>query len=483
MRPARLCVLLAALAAVAAAQFPISFAGAELEVNNAAGVDYVRLSGVVAALSGRSWQVGDRFIAVLPGDSARVGSEYVFWADSTIVRQSAAPPDTGRAVAPPGEQDPGRSCREIQLPFRPIRNEDQLWIPVLSLADLFPLELDETPALRLLDVSERGDTLVLCFGGADGGRVSWHGEVRSSLAYRLAFAARCDTQTTAQLALVPILAANGMVQEARVEPAAGAVLQLMFRRPAAVRATEEPEGVVVRVWPRPQRRLQRLVLDPGHGGKDPGAVGRAGTLEKEVVLDMVLRLKTLLEGQGFEVLLTRGRDEYVPLLRRSQFAREQRADLFISVHANASENRNACGFETYFLSEAKTDWERAVAARENAAIELDRNDQQPMGDELELILADLAQNEYLTESSELAAAIQERTVPQARVLDRGVRQANFYVLRQNYMPAVLVEVGFLSNASEEKLLRNSQHREKLADGISQGIVEFVRRYERRLNGS
>ncbi|MFO7676294.1 MAG: N-acetylmuramoyl-L-alanine amidase [bacterium] len=469
-RRARVLALLLGFAALATAQAPIEFAGARLEVRNAAGVDYVRFSGVFSALGGRWWQVDGRFVAVLPGDDTasadtsrrRSESEYVFRADTSFVR---------------------RGDGLVQLPFAPVLDEDDLWLPVLALADLFPQRVDEVPVLRLLDVSERGDTLVLKLGGEFDRRVSWHGSVRSSLEYRLVLAAHCDSVSLGQLRLVPVLAANGIVQDVRVEPGNASSLHLMFRWPAAIRASEELDGLAVRVWPRPERRLQRLILDAGHGGKDPGAVGRGGTLEKEVVLDLTLRLKSRLEAQGFEVLLTRSRDEHVPLVRRAQFAREQRADLFISVHANASENRQACGFETYFLSEAKTDWERAVAARENAVIEYEREDSASMGDELELILADLAQNEHLTESSELAAAIQEVTVPHARVFDRGVRQANFYVLRQNYMPAVLVECGFISNASEEKLLRNPQHRDKLAEGICRGIVEFVRRYERRANGS
>ena len=477
-------MLAAALAfTVAPAQAPLRFAGAELEVRDAAGVEFVRLSQAAASLSGRTWQVDNRFIAVLPATGSRPEMEYVFWADSTVVRKSAGASCPADSQARVEGAPPDGGPREVQLPFRPIRDDDQLWIPVLSLADLFPQLLDERPVLRLIDVGERGDTVLLRFGVEGEERASWHGEARSSLEYRLVFAAGCDDVAAGQLGLVPILAANGIIRDVRLEPGGATTAHLMFRRPAAVRASEELDGVTVRIWPRPERRLQRLVLDPGHGGKDPGAVGRGGLLEKEVVLDVSLRMKSRLEALGFEVLLTRSRDEHVPLLRRAEFAREQRADLFISIHANAAENRKANGFETYFLSEAKTDWERAVAARENAAIEYDRGDSLPLGDELELILADMAQNEYLTESSELAAAIQESAVPKARVFDRGVRQANFYVLRQNYMPAVLVEVGFISNASEEKLLRNHQHREKLAEGVSRGIGEFVRRYERRLNGN
>jgi N-acetylmuramoyl-L-alanine amidase len=401
----------------------LNIAGAQLDVRNAAGVEYVPLSQLMEAFGGRSWRVNSRFVAVLPGDSLTPEAEYVFWADSTIVRGAE---------------------REVGMPFAPILDDDQLWVPVLALADIFPDLTTAVPLLRLLDVGESGDTLLVRFGTASAEPVTWHGEVRSTLEYRLVLGAQCDTVTREQMALIPI---------------------------------------VVRVWPRPERKIQRLVLDPGHGGKDPGAVGRLGTLEKEVVLDVSKLVKTKLESHGFEVLMTRARDEHVPLVRRSQFALEQKADLFISIHANASPNRAACGMETYFLSEAKTDWERAVAARENAALHLDTPDSIPLGDELELILTDLAQNEYLTESSELAARIQERTWPCARIKDRGVRQANFYVLRQNYMPAVLVECGFLSNASEEKLLRSPKHRERIAEGVCAGIVEFVKEYEQRINGS
>jgi len=196
------------------------------------------------------------------------------------------------------------------------------------------------------------------------------------------------------------------------------------------------------------------------------------------------RLKKKLDRQGFEVILTRDSDEFVSLADRSKTGNGSKADLFISIHANASPNRAACGLETYFLSDAKTDWERAVAARENAALEVDEPGAGPSaGGDVGLILADLAQNEYLIESSELAACVQEKTVPWARIKDRGVRQANFYVLRNNFMPAVLVEVGFLSNSSEEKLLRQSDHRERLAEGICRGITEFARLYRPKTNGA
>ncbi len=457
----------------------IRVADEEIPVRREAGVEYVPLSRLVQALNGKSWRVHDRFVVVLPGDSLNPEQEFVFWVDSNLVRVRSQ-----RAEAD----------QEILLPMSSRLDQEQLYLPVFGLADVFPELVSTVPVLRLADVSENGDTLVIRFE-TEGDSVAWYGEIRSSLEYRLVVGARCDSVSAQQLGIIPILAANGLVQTARLNGVipesasggqnqrAGTVIHFMFRQPAGVEMAADSTGLVVRVWPKPQRRVRRVVVDPGHGGKDPGAVGQQGTLEKTIVMDVSRRLKKKLEVQGFEVLLTRSRDEYVSLSSRSKYANEHKVDLFISIHANAAPNKQACGFETYFLSEAKTDWERAVAARENAALEFEMQDSPGTTDELELILADLAQNEFLCESSELAACIQEKTVPHARIKDRGVRQANFFVLRNNYMPAVLVECGFLSNRSEEKLLRNPAHRERVAEGVCRGVVKFVKQYEQRINGS
>jgi N-acetylmuramoyl-L-alanine amidase len=265
----------------------------------------------------------------------------------------------------------------------------------------------------------------------------------------------------------------------------GAELVFTFRQAAQASAVVRGDAIELRAWPRPERRVRTIVLDAGHGGKDPGAIGRVRrTEEKGLALDLARRVKTRLESAGYAVLMTRDSDSCVTLAERSQLANRSHADLFVSIHLNCAPNRGACGLETFFLSEAKTDWERAVAARENAEL-----DSSPTGNggygpgDLGLILADLAQNEFLHESSELAACIQGATVAGARVKDRGVRQANFYVLRNDFMPAVLVECGFLSNKSEEKLLRQPQHREKLADGIFRGIQSYSGGFARRANGN
>lgn len=439
----------------------IDIGGARLETRMAGKVECVPLSAVAAALNGRYWRVHDRFVMLLPGDSVRPGREYVLRADSTCALFDS---------------------RRVTLPAAPVLDSDRLYLPVVALADLFPST--RVPNLYAVETARKGDTLVFALLGqcGPGEKLVGFGDSRSSLEYRLLIGARRDSGFGPQVAILS-LTPPGILKAVALDSGAGTALNFSFRQPAAERLTVLPDRVELRVWPKPERAIKRLVLDPGHGGKDPGAVGRLGTREKIVVLDVARRLKKKLEKQGFEVILARDSDRFVSLADRSKCANSRKVDLFVSIHANASPNRAACGFETYFLSEAKTDWERAVAARENAAFETeDSSTGLNVGGDVGLILADLAQNEFLVESSELAARIQEATVPQARIMDRGVRQANFYVLRNNFMPAVLVECGFLSNKSEEKLLRQFAHRERLAEGISRGIVEFARLHSPKANG-
>ncbi len=440
----------------------VDIGGARLETRMAGKVECVPLSAVAAALNGRYWRVHDRFVMLLPGDSVRPGREYVLRADSTCALCDS---------------------RRVALPAAPVLDSDRLYLPVVVLADLFPST--QMPDLQVLETARHGDTLVFTFLGQcrPGEKLVGFGDSRSSLEYRLAIGARRDSGLGQQVALLS-LTPPGILKAVTMDSGAGVSLNFSFRQPAAERLTALPGRVELRVWPRPERAIKRIVLDPGHGGKDPGAVGRRGTREKVVVLDVARRLKKKLEKQGFEVILARDSDEFVSLADRSKCGNGRKADLFVSIHANGSPNRAACGLETYFLSESKTDWERAVAARENASFETEVSSAAlDVGGDVGLILADLAQNEFLVESSELAARIQETTVPCARIKDRGVRQANFYVLRNNFMPAVLVECGFLSNRSEEKLLRRADHRERLAEGISRGIVGFAKLYSPKANGA
>ena len=221
----------------------------------------------------------------------------------------------------------------------------------------------------------------------------------------------------------------------------------------------------------PARRLRTIVIDAGHGGHDPGAQGRGGLKEKNVTLDIARRLRDLLVQDGFRVVMTRYDDRFIPLYGRTAIANREGADLFISVHANASRRQAVSGFEAYYLSEATDDHARAMEAAENASLpgEMDNG----VTRETEAILWDLLYTENRAESSDLAAHIC-RGMAGVGLLsrNRGIKSARFAVLKGTRMPAVLVEVGFISHPSEESRLRDAGHRQRVAGGIRRGILGF-----------
>ncbi len=258
---------------------------------------------------------------------------------------------------------------------------------------------------------------------------------------------------------------------------------ITFNKPYDFRKQNADGDQIFKFSPVPVKNIKTIVLDPGHGGIDLGAVGRKHLQEKEANLAIAKALKKKLENYGLRVLLTRPDDRFVALSERTRFANDQKADLFISIHCNSSANsKKANGFETYFLSDAKTDWERAVLTRENSAMQYeDANIDSVTKDDVNLILADLSQNENLKESYALALEIQTAGVDVLKDVDRGVKQAGFYVLRGNFMPAVLVECGFLSNLAEEKKLNSGKYRESVAQAIFLGIVNYIQDYDKRTN--
>ncbi len=226
------------------------------------------------------------------------------------------------------------------------------------------------------------------------------------------------------------------------------------------------------VDPQGLRGMRRVVIDPGHGGAENGAVGPGGVVEKELTLDVARRVAALLRAEGLEVTLTREGDDDVALDTRAGIANNRRADLFVSLHANAARQARAHGAETFFLSQDSTDdAARTTAALENDAAGISVVEAQQDG-ELPLILWDLAQTQYLRESSRLAETIQARLNEALGLKDRGVRQAPFRVLVGATCPAVLVELGFLSNPDEEKLLASPDHRRRLAEALTAAIRDF-----------
>lgn len=257
--------------------------------------------------------------------------------------------------------------------------------------------------------------------------------------------------------------------------------QLVLHFPTSVTV----KGKLLTVEVPRDNRVMRIVLDPGHGGKDPGAVGRkAHGQEKVINLGVALKLKKLLEQElGITVLLTRSDDRFVSLQDRTKYANDERADLFVSLHTNSSKDSKARGLETYYLSTAQSSDARAVEALENGVVELFEGGTAAKSkyDDLNFILSDLSQTEHLESSNNLANSIQQNIVAGTQSYDRGVKQANFYVLRGAFMPAILVEMGFISNGDEEYLLLNGEYQERMARTIFEGIKRFKYRYDRIRN--
>ena len=227
--------------------------------------------------------------------------------------------------------------------------------------------------------------------------------------------------------------------------------------------------------------FRRVVIDPGHGGRDPGAVGVSGRIyEKDIVLAVSKKVKELVERNlEVEVILTREDDSFVPLQQRTAYANRHDANLFISLHCNAAPNRRAEGIEVFFLSAARTDEARAVELMENSVVEKYEGGVEAVKryDDLTFILMDMAQAEQLRESSYLAIKLQANLVQRTGAVDRGVKQAGFYVLRGAFMPSVLIELGFLSNPQEERKLSQATYQRQLAEAIYEGIKGYIYNYE------
>lgn len=221
---------------------------------------------------------------------------------------------------------------------------------------------------------------------------------------------------------------------------------------------------------------KRIVIDPGHGGHDPGAVGPSGIYEKDVVLDIALKARDIIikEYPEYEVILTRDRDIFLPLPERAKIANNNNADFFLSIHANASPNRRARGIETYLLNWTDDDEALQVAARENA---ISVNRMKQVQNELGFILASLERESKRDDSVKLAGYIQNSLVTgitsrYPQVNDLGVKQALFYVLVDAKMASALAEVSFISNPEEEGLLANDSYRHEIAYSLVSGIDAY-----------
>ena len=340
-------------------------------------------------------------------------------------------------------------------------------LPPRLFLDIGPASFD--PALRAPTVVADGLLRQIRTGAAEGGKVRVVLDLESigeykifplNDPYRVVIDIR-GTQTEELKALEPAIQA--------APPRADEVAQVLAQRPPPSPPPVLPVAPAL-------TGLRRIVVDAGHGGKDPGAIGPSGLREKDVTLAMAKKIAERLRATlGCEVVLTRDRDVYLPLEERTAIANKVGADLFISVHANAAPNRQAYGIETYYLNFSKNDKAAAVAARENGTSLKEVTD-------LELILFDLMANSKINESSRLAAEIQRALVGRLTgqfedVRDLGVRQGPFYVLLGATMPSVLVETAFISHPREERRLASASFHEHAAEAIAEAVQSYARAHK------
>jgi N-acetylmuramoyl-L-alanine amidase len=260
----------------------------------------------------------------------------------------------------------------------------------------------------------------------------------------------------------------------------------------ARRAVLQHQALAVAPPAATKPRTFTVVVDAGHGGPDPGMRGPIGAdwaiREKDITLDVALALRDVLRSRGVSVIMTRSTDTLIALSDRGRIANTKKGDVFVSIHVNAA-NPNwkqpgaARGFETYFLSEARTEDARRVEAMENEVVKYEIANSVAANDPLSFIVHDMEQNQHLRESSELAATMQRSLAKMHPGPNRGVKQAGFRVLVTAVMPAVLVEIGFGTNVAEARYLQNPERQHQIADAIADGTMQYLVAYQRRTNAA
>lgn len=360
------------------------------------------------------------------------------------------------------------------VPFAPVYMHNDIYFPASEIVTMiasgfekliFIKEVKEAPKIDKIELASRGDSTVVSF--------SWAKPVNF------------DVQFFMKNAVIEL---DGVYRKEKLNARGGITAAELLSYNTYTRLEIGLEGVnaylerdqEIVFYYKLSQQIKAIVIDPGHGGVDPGAVGRKGLYEKDANLAIARYLKEFIsDSLDVKIIMTRDTDKYLSLKARTQIANRNSADLFISIHCNASAKSNVMGgFETYFLAEARTTDERAVAMRENASLKFDGIEPASV---LDKILLDLAQTAYLEESNCFAELIQQSAERSLPINSRGVKQAGFYVLRGAFMPAVLVECAFVSNLEEEKLLKEKTFRQKLALTLFHGIRDYINHYERRLN--
>ncbi len=361
--------------------------------------------------------------------------------------------------------------------FEETRNRLRLWIEgSVERSSFVERELDSDVVKRIkFDEGDRGTTVVFHLGRRFSSFTS--AERRSPFQVVLAFVGEGVEPPEDPLSQAPPPQAQPSPGAAGERSAPGTAPGPHGGQP------ETPAGSLpLPALPEVSGPMRRVVIDPGHGGEEQGAVSGSGLKEKDLVLDIARRLRDRLQGMGYAAALTRDDDQRLDLDARAAVANRLKADMFLSIHANSSRRESARGAETYFLSYGSSDDEArrlAMTENEGAGGSVGSTGAPPgpgeaRDDDLRLILWDMAQSEHLSSSSRLADLIQGEMNRLGETMDRGVKQAPFRVLVGAAMPAVLVEVGFLTHAEEDKKLASGDHRDEIASALATAVDRFRR---------
>lgn len=223
--------------------------------------------------------------------------------------------------------------------------------------------------------------------------------------------------------------------------------------------------------------IEKVIVDAGHGGHDPGAIGRTGLREKDVNLDIARRLAHLLEAKGIDAVMTRSVDKFITLKERANIANRAKADFFISIHSNSARSARLNGFEVYYITDKVNDYSRALDTARNADLHIEPSSFYNTSLDLKATLWDIIYTQSRSKSIILAQSIAQAASRNMGLRILGVKGAPFYVLKGTHIPAVLVEVGFISHPSEERYLRGGFYRQQLAEAIAEGILNYSRQYD------
>jgi N-acetylmuramoyl-L-alanine amidase len=221
-------------------------------------------------------------------------------------------------------------------------------------------------------------------------------------------------------------------------------------------------------------KVRKIIIDPGHGGKDPGAISKSGLKEKTVVLDIAQRVARILKDNRIDVQMTRESDEFISLEKRTEIASQGGADLFVSIHANSHPSKSVDGAEVYYMGDYSARDKNEEQRKKNQRILFPHLSMVQDSPELDKIVADMLYAYKQVESKPLAAEVLKDLGKTVGVSERGFKHDRFFVLRNTLIPAILIEVGYLTNAKEEKLLETDEYRQKIADGIAQSLLDYAK---------